>query len=154
MRLSNKKNMSAKMLGVGKSKVWFDTEHMTEIKEAITKADIRSLIAKRIIQRRPELGSSRVRARIRLVQRRKGRQKGLGTRKGSRGARLSKKTSWMNLVRAQRSFLKELKLKGLVNVPTYRNVYSKIKGGYFRNRRHIKLYLTEHKLFQEKGSKK
>ena len=154
MRLGNQKEMSAKMLGVGKSKVWFDTEHMTEIKEAITKGDIRSLIKKKIIQRRPELGSSRVRARSRLLQRRKGRQKGLGTRKGNRTARLSRKASWMNLVRAQRSFLKELKIKGLISVPTYRLSYSKIKGGYFRNRRHIKLYLTEHKLFNEKETKK
>src|SRR3989338_3822752 len=132
MRLGNQKRISAEMLGVGKSKVWFDTEHMTEIKEAITKGDVRTLIRKRIIQRRPELGHSRVRAR----------------------KRLTKKTAWMNLVRGQRTFLKELKLKGLVSIPTYRNLYSKIKGGYFRNKRHIKLYLTEHKLFQEKNTKK
>ena len=50
MRLGNQKRISAEMLGVGKSKVWFDTEHMTEIKEAITKGDVRTLIRKRIIQ--------------------------------------------------------------------------------------------------------
>src|SRR3989339_150575 len=144
MRLGNQKRISAEMLGVGKSKVWFDTEHMTEIKEAITKGDVRTLIRKRIIQRRPELGHSRVRARKRLTQR----------RKGKKSSRLTKKTAWMNLVRGQRTFLKELKLKGLVSIPTYRNLYSKIKGGYFRNKRHIKLYLTEHKLFQEKNTKK
>lgn len=153
MKLGNQREMSAKMLGVGKSKVWFDTEHMTEVKEAITKGDIRSLIKKRVIQKRPELGSSRVRARKRLLQRRKGRQKGEGTKKGSHGARLNRKTAWMNLVRNQREFIKELKLKELVNTKTYRNLYAKIKGGYFRNRRHIKLYLTEHKLFQEKTKK-
>ncbi len=153
MRLGNQKEMSAKMLGVGKAKIWFDSEHMTEIKEAITKRDIRTLIMKRVIQRRPELGQSRVRARKRLEQRRKGRQKGQGTRKGNRTARLSRKTAWMHLVRNQRKFLKELKVKQLVNTKTYRNLYSKIKGGYFRNRRHIKLYLTEHKLFQETKKK-
>lgn len=153
MRLGNQKNMSAKMLGVGKGKVWFDGEHMTEIKEAITKGDIRALIRKRVIQRRPELGQSRVRARKRLTQRRKGRQKGQGSRKGNRTARLSRKTAWMHLVRNHREFVKELKVKQLVDTKTYRNLYSKIKGGYFRNRRHIKLYLTEHKLFQEKAKK-
>ena len=153
MRLGNQKEMSAKMLGVGKSKVWLNTENMTEIKEAITKADIRALIRKRVIQRRPELGHSRVRARKRLVQRRKGRQKGQGTRKGKRTSRLRDKKAWMNLVRNQREFIKELKVKQLVETKTYRNLYSKVKGGYFRNRRHIKLYLTEHKLFQEKAKK-
>ncbi len=154
MKLGNQKAISAKMLGVGKSKVWLDAEHLSEIKEAITKADIRNLIRKRVIQSKPMLGKSRVRARKRLTQRRKGRQQGAGTRKGSAHARLDKKTAWMNLVRSQRSLAKELKLKGLVSVQTYRDLYSKIKGGYFRNQRHIKLYLTEHKLFQEKAPKK
>ncbi len=154
MRLGNQKRISAGILGVGESKVWLDVEHMSEIKEAITKDDIRNLIRKKVIQRRPELQQSRVRARIRLVQRRKGRQKGVGTRKGKSTSRLTKKKAWMNLVRSQRGFIKELKVEGLVSGSTYRNLYSKVKGGYFRNKRHIKLYLTEHKLFKEKAKKK
>lgn len=154
MKLGNQKAVSAKMLGVGKSKVWFDTEHLSEVKEAITKQDIRNLIRKKVIQSRPQLGHSKVRARKRLIQRRKGRQQGAGTRKGSAQARLARKSSWMSQVRSQRSLAKELKSKDLVSVQTYRDLYSKIKGGYFRNQRHIKLYLTEHKLFQEKGTKK
>jgi len=153
MRLSSQRELSAQMLGAGKSKVWFDPERLSEIKEAITKGDIRSLIKKKVIQHRPELGSSRVRARKRLVQKRKGRQQGLGSRKGSRGARLTKKEAWMITVRGQRAFAQELKTKGLVDTKAYRDLYSKIKGGYFRNKRHIKLYLTEHKLFQESAKK-
>ena len=154
MRLGNHKTVSAKMLGVGKSKVWFDPEHTSEVKEAITKQDIRNLIRKKVIQSRPDLGHSRVRARKRLTQRRKGRQQGAGSRKGSAQARLARKTAWMYQVRSQRTLAKELKSKNLVSVQTYRDLYSKIKGGYFRNKRHIKLYLTEHKLFQEKVTKK
>ena len=150
MSLSNQRRLSAQVLGVGERKVWFDKGKLDEIKEAITKADIRALVGQNIIQRRPDQGTSRVRARKRLVQRRKGRQKGQGTRKGRMTARLSRKESWMIGVRSQREFIKDLKEKQLIEVSTYRKLYSLVKGNYFRNRRHIKLYLTENKLFSEK----
>ncbi len=151
MNLKNQKRVSASVLKVGKRRVWFDRERLQEIKEAITKEDIRGLVKRNLIQKKPETGTSRVRARKRIVQRRKGRQQGKGKRKGTRTARLGKKEAWMIQVRSQRKFIKELKEKGLVDVRTYRNLYSKVKGGYFRNKRHIKLYLNEKKLFIEKA---
>lgn len=154
MKLGNQKTLSANLLKIGKRRVWFNQEHLQEIKEAITKKDIKGLVQKRIIQKRPIQGSSRFRARKRLLQRRKGRQKGQGTKKGSRTARLPRKRAWINRVRTQRQFLKGIKLKGVVSTATYRLLYLKIKGGYFRNRRHLKLYLTEHKLFQKETQKK
>jgi large subunit ribosomal protein L19e len=150
MNLGNQRKLSAELMNVGESKVWFDNDQLEAIKAAITRDDLRKLINKGIIGCRPELGTSRIRARKRLVQRRKGRQAGPGTRKGSSAARLPKKEAWMLTVRSQRSFIKELKEKELVEGKTYRNLYLKIKGGYFRNRRHIKLYLEENKLFKEK----
>ncbi len=153
MNLVNQRRISAEIMNVGESKVWFDPDRLTEIKEAITKNDIRNLIKREAIKSRPELGISRTRARKRLEQRRKGRQAGPGTRKGSRTARLTRKEAWMLSVRSQRCFIKELKDKSLVEDKTYRNLYLKVKGGYFRNRRHIKLYLEENKLFRAKGMK-
>tara|TARA_Y100000310_G_C20639276_1_gene792958 strand:- start:1205 stop:1660 length:456 start_codon:yes stop_codon:yes gene_type:complete len=150
MNLRNQKTVSAKILKVGKGKVWFDKSRLDEIKEAITRRDLKSLIGKKIIQKKPDQGTSRVRARKRIVQRRKGRQKGPGTKKGKHGARSPKKKNWMILVRGQRKFINELKEKELIEVSIYRNLYRKIKGGYFRNKRHIKLYLTEQKLFKAK----
>ena len=41
MKLSNQKRMAAEVLKVGESKVIFDPKRTKEIKEAITKADIR-----------------------------------------------------------------------------------------------------------------
>jgi len=149
MNLKNQRTVTAQVLKVGKKKVWFDKSKLDEIKEAITKADIRGLINRNIIQKRPSQGTSRVRARKRLVQRRKGRQQGKGTRKGKRTARLGRKEAWMINVRSQRTFIKELKEKELIEIRTYRNLYSKVKGGYFRNKRHIKLYLNEKQLFRE-----
>jgi len=150
MNLSNQRRVSAKLMKVGKNKVWFDKNRLEEIKEAITKADLNSLIGQLAIQKRPSKGTSRVRARKRLVQRRKGRQKGTAHKKGKATARLPKKERWMITVRSQRKFIKELKEKELIEVRTYRNLYQKVKGGYFRSRRHIKLYLTEKQLFRKK----
>ena len=150
MNLRNQKTVSAKILKVGKGKVWFDTTRLDEIKEAITRRDLKSLIGKKIIQQKPDHGTSRVRARKRIIQRRKGRQKGPGTKKGKHTARAPKKKNWMIQVRGQRKFINELKEKELIEVSVYRKLYRKIKGGYFRNRRHIKLYLTESQLFKEK----
>ena len=84
-----------------------------------------------------------MRARKRLMQRRKGRQSGPGSRKGSRGARLSKKRGWINKIRIQREFLRELKVKKIIDEKLYRDFYLKSKGGFFRSKRHIKLYLEE-----------
>ena len=39
-----------------------------------------------------------------------------------------------------------LREKGHVTGPLFRELYLKAKGGYFRSKRHIKLYLEEHNL--------
>jgi len=56
----------------------------------------------------------------------------------------------MNKVRGQREFLKELKDKKLVSIANFHLLYQKVKGGFFRNKRHIKLYLNEYKLTENK----
>lgn len=151
MRLSNQRATSAKILRIGKGKVWFDNTKLDEVKDAITRYDLVKLIRRHVIQKLPKSGGSRVRARHRQIQRRKGRQQGSGTRKGSQGARLPQKSMWMAAIRTQRMFLKTLREKELITSHTYRSVYLKAKGGAFRNKRHLKLYLTEQKLF---GTKK
>ena len=81
---------------------------------------------------------------------RKGRQRGKGSREGRKFSIVNRKERWMARIRVQRSFLRELKEKSLISIGNYRMLYAKTKGGYFRNKRHIKLYLTEHNLFEAK----
>lgn len=154
MNLSNKKKIAARLLKVGMSRVWFDPDRLQEIKEAITKADLRKLINDLAIQAKPSFGISKFRARKLALQKRKGRKAGLGSRKGTRNARLPKKKAWMAKVRSQREFLRELKEKGLVKPAAYRKAYLMSKGGFFRSIRHIKMYLEEHKMFARKAGKK
>ena len=155
MRLTGQRRIAAQLLKCGKNRVWFDGKRLSEVKEAITKSDMRSLIRDLAVQKKPEQGNSRYRARKHLVQKKKGRKQGPGARKGKRTARLPKKRAWINKIRPQREILKALNKKGSISSTTYRTIYKKAKGGFFRSRRHIKLYLEEHKLFKhEKKAKK
>jgi large subunit ribosomal protein L19e len=150
MNLSNQRRISAQLLKAGENRVWFDPNRLDEVKEAITKADIRALIKDLAIQAKPETGISKFRARKLKIQKSKGRRKGMGSKKGTHKARLPKKEAWMTKIRKQREFLKMLKAKDLIETTTYRNLYRKAKGGFFRSVRHIKLYLSDYNLFKAK----
>jgi len=148
MKLKNQKRIAARILKVGKTSVKFDTEKLSNIKEAITKEDIRGLIKDNTITKKPHGSQSKARLRKRLAQKRKGRQQGSGKRKGKKTSRLPRKKIWIIKARLQRSYIMELRDKNLITVKTYRAMYKKIKGNFFRSRNHIKLYLTENKLFE------
>lgn len=151
MQLGVQKRLASAIIGCSPKRVWFDETRLDEIKEAITKADIRGLVNKGVIQEKPASPNSRGRIRKAKIQKSKGRQKGLGSRKGKATARLSRKDSWMARIRVQREFLKSLREKALVSKSDYSKLYMKCKGGFFRSKRHIKLYLEESGLL---GSKK
>ena len=148
--MRNKKSLAARILKTSPKKIKFAVDALEEIKKAITKSDLRGLIAVKKITRRPSNEQSRVRARKLADQKKKGRRKGHGSRKGSKYSKVSRKEQWMAKVRVQRQFLKELREKKLLTPHNYRNLYAKSKGGYFRNKRHIKLYITEHHLIEKK----
>lgn len=146
MRLTTQRRIAAALLKCGVHRVWFDKNRLLEIKESITKADIRKLINDLAIQKRPENAISGFRRRKRLIQLRKGRQAGPGSRKGKKTARLTPKKAWMLKVRIQRKFLRELRDKKIITPGTYKTLYRRSKGGFFRSRRHVKLYIEEHNL--------
>ena len=52
----------------------------------------------------------------------------------------------MNRIRNQRQLLKILRDKKIITTTIYQELYAKSKGGFFRSRRHITLYLEEHEL--------
>ena len=146
MDISNKRRVAAQVLKCSPYRVHFDETRLTEIKEAITKLDIRGLAKDGAITVVPEHGISRGRHRSLRYKRKRGQGKGQGKRKGKKTARLARKTKWINTIRSQRKLLAELKDSGKIAHQTYRELYLKAKGGYFRNMRHIKLYLEEQKL--------
>lgn len=150
MKLTNQKRIAAQLFKVGVNKVLFDQERLKDIKEAITKEDIRGLIQEKAISKKPEKGISSFRSKKRKKQKRKGRRKGTGSRKGRRKARIPRKKEWMNKVRTQRELIRLLKDSKLITATTYNFLYKKIKGNFFRSRRHIKLFLDDHNLIMKK----
>lgn len=146
--MNNKKQLAAKVLKVSPKKVIFQQEALEDITKAITRADIRGLIAVHKITVARKNLLSRGRARERAKQKKKGRQRGQGNRKGKANARWSQKRRWVMGVRTQRALLQELRQGERISRETYTELYRKVKGGFFRNVRHIKLHLKEYKLIQ------
>lgn len=146
MQLENRKRLAAELLKCSPKKVIFDQSRLDDIQEAITKLDIRGLIAEGAIKKEKGGQQSRVRARKIKEQKKKNQQKGPGSRKGKKHARLDKKQAWMKKIRAQRKLLNEMRESELIDKQTFQKLYLKAKGGFFRNKRHIKLYVEEHGL--------
>lgn len=150
MRLTVQKRLASSVLGVSPKKVWIDPERLEEVREAITKRDIKEMISFGLIKKKNVNLHSRVRARLRLTQKRKGRRRGKGTRKGAFGARNPKKAHWVTHIRAQRRLLHSLLDQGLIERSSFLDLIRKAKGGFFRNIRHVKLYISEHRLLLKK----
>lgn len=148
--LRTQRRTAAQILKVGTTKVWFDPEKLSEIREAITKSDIRSLIRAKAIKAKKTQEQSRGRTRKLKLQKRKGNKKGQGSRKGKATARLPRKTKWILKIRTQRALLRSLKENKRVANKDFKDLMAKAKGGFFRNKRHIKIYLQEKGIVNKK----
>lgn len=148
--LGVQKRLAAGILGCSKGRVVFDTGRLAEIKEAITKSDLRALIDQGAIRKLPVRGISGARTRFAQKQKRKNRRKGYGSRKGAAGARTVRKTVWVNKVRLLRSYLKRFRAEDRISGGEFSELYRKIKGGFFRSRRHMELYLAEKGILKAK----
>jgi large subunit ribosomal protein L19e len=148
------KRLASSILKASKKRIKFDNQRLADIKEAITKTDVKHLINEGAITRIQKRGVSRARARNIQKQKSKGRRSGAGSRKGKYTSRLPRKDAWMNKIRSQRTFIKELKDNAVIANNTYRELYRKAKGGFFRSTRHIKIYLEDNKLFIAKTEDK
>jgi large subunit ribosomal protein L19e len=129
--LKAQKRLAADVLDVGKNRVWFDPDAQGEIAEAITREDVRDLIADGTIDAKGKTGNARGRARERANKRSYGHQNGTGKRKGRKGARNPRKQDWESRIRAQRRTLKELRAEGTIDRTQYRALYNKAGGGEF-----------------------
>ncbi|MBN1645043.1 50S ribosomal protein L19e [Candidatus Woesearchaeota archaeon] len=144
------KRLASKILKCSPKRIVFDTDKASEIKEAITKFDVRGLIKKKVIVKKQIRGSSKVRVRKIKIQKRKGKRRGVGSRKGKASARAVPKRVWINTVRAQRKFLNLLKSKNLISNADFKKMYAKSKGGFFRSVSHLKLFINEQGLIKKK----
>lgn len=150
--LDVQRRLAAQILKCGQNRIRFDPARLDEIKEAITKVDIRALISDGAVSKKILLGTSRFWIEKKKRQKSIGRQKGFGSRKGKKTARLKPKRVWINKIRLQRNFIKSLRGRSSITAGAYHELYAKSKGGFFRSLRHLKLYTKERGLIKnEKG---
>jgi large subunit ribosomal protein L19e len=130
MNLEKKKEIVARMLGVGKSRIKFNQDRITDIEDAVTKQELRALIKDGAISILPVKGQT---------TKKKVKRRGYGSRKGKKTARMGKKERWVRQVRALRKYLKAV--KGQITKDKYWEAYRKIKGGEIRTVARLKEYL-------------
>lgn len=149
MDLKNQRRIASQLLKCGENRVWIDPNRAEDVSDAITRADVRTQIASGAISSRQKKGVSRGRAELQLAQRRKGRQRGHGSRRGRKGARKPSKERWMQTIRPIRKKLKELRDSGKIDTATYRKYYLKAKGGVFKSRPHLESHLKTEGILKE-----
>lgn len=147
--MNTQKKLAGKILKCSPKRIKLDPARNDEIKEAITKHDVKLLLGKKAIVSKQKKGVSRVRANKILKQKKKGLRKSHGSRKGTANARANTKNRWIIKIRKQRELIKRLYTSEKIDTATYRNMYRKCKGNFFRSVRHIKLYLEEHGMFKK-----
>jgi large subunit ribosomal protein L19e len=142
INLSSKKRLAARVTGVGVHRIRFDSDHLSDIADAITRSDIRSLITANTITIKSFTGTSRGRAHKKKAQRNK-RGTTQGSKHGSKGARVGKKEVYVAKVRSLRRLLKIAKdRKGITN-PEFWTLYKKVGGNTVRNKAHLRTLIAE-----------
>lgn len=126
MNLKNKKALAAKVLGVGKERVYFNQESIKQISEAITRQDILDLKQSGAITLKP------VKGRKKIVKRKHKRGKGKVKKKVN-----NRKQTYVKLTRKLRKHVKALKRTGQVSPEKYTEIRKAIKASKFKSKRHL-----------------
>ena len=142
VNLKSKKRLVSRIVGVGVNRVRFDNDHLDDVADAITRDDIRSLITANTISIKSFKGTSRGRAKTKKIQKSK-RGATQGSKKGRKGARVGKKTVYVNKVRALRYILKIAKDRKEITNDVFKTVYKKIRGNTIRNKAHLRTVIEE-----------
>lgn len=131
MNLNKKKLLAARVLGVGKNRIVFNQANLAEIKEAITRQDIKTLHQEKIITIKPVKGRRKIRRRK--------------TRKGPGKIKMkvkNRKKEYVKITRKLRKYLIELKNAGIVDKELYWKSRKKIKMREFKSKSNFRDYLN------------
>lgn len=142
VNLKAKKRLVSRITGAGVHRVKFDSDHLDDIADAITRDNIRSLITAKTIKIKSIVGTSRGRAQTKRTQKKK-RGATQGSKKGRKGARTKRKDSHMIKVRALRYRLKIAKDRKEITNPEFWELYKMIGGNTIRNSAHLRSLIEE-----------
>jgi len=130
MNLRNKKMLASKVLNAGKKRITFVESRLADIKEAITKQDIRDLHVDGAIQLKEVSG------RKKNLKRGKKRSTGNIRKKVNK-----RKQDYVIMTRKLRKFTSEMKKLGRVTVEEATDIRKKIRNKAFRSKAHLKEYI-------------
>jgi large subunit ribosomal protein L19e len=130
MNLRAKKRLAAETFGVGKSRIVFVNERLEEIKEAITKQDMRNL------QKDKAIIIKEIRGRGKNIMKKKKNSFGNVRRNVN-----TRKKDYVILTRKLRKVLAEKKKKGEMNIKEIKEIRKKIRNKIFKSKAHLKEYL-------------
>jgi large subunit ribosomal protein L19e len=137
VNLKKKRELIARMLGIGANRVRFEPDKLDDIADSITREDLRSLVKRGTIWTTRVKGTSRGRAKTKQVIRKKSGL-GPGSKKGKKTARMGKKSAYVTKIRSLRHHLKVMKDRNEINRQTYWSVYKKVDGGQVRSVSHLR----------------
>jgi large subunit ribosomal protein L19e len=132
MKLDNKKRLASKALKIGKARIVLVESRLDEIKEAITKQDIKDLVKSGAIRIKPKKG------RRKVEKRKTKRHEGKIKMKVS-----NRKQEYVKITRKLRAYAKELKNKGKLGPEEFKDIRKKISAKIFKSKSQLKDYLKE-----------
>lgn len=129
MKLDKKKNLAKRVLNVGKERIIFVKERLSEIKEAITKQDIKDLKQDGAILIKGIKGRSKVN---------KKRRRNPGKIKKKVNTR---KRDYIIITRKLRTYLKNIKARGEISQENFREIRKKIRNRQYGSLRSLKEHI-------------
>lgn len=127
MELNKIRVLAASTLGIGKGRIVFNNARLNDIKEAMTKQDVRDLVADGSII------VSEVKGRLAKEQRKTRRRAGSIKMKPA-----SKKRGYMILTRKLRAYLAELLNQNKITKEQFLKLRTEIKARAFKTKAHLK----------------
>jgi large subunit ribosomal protein L19e len=128
MDLGKKRSLAARTFGVGESRITFVKPRLEEIKEAITKQDIRDLYKDGAIQ------IKNIKGRKKIVRKKKKRTTAHVRKKVNR-----RKTDYVTVTRKLRKYLAESKSK--LTDKERKDIRKKIRNKFFRSKSHMREHI-------------
>jgi len=127
MNLRKKKLLAARTLKVGKERVVFLKSRLDEIKEAITKQDIKDL------KKEGAIVVKEIKGRRKVEKKRKERSSGNIRKKVSK-----RKQRYIIMTRKLRGYVNEMKKQGKISKEETDNIRKKIRNKVFKSKAHLK----------------
>lgn len=130
MNLNKKKSLATRTFNVGKARIVFIDSRINEIKEAITKQDMRDLKNEGAIMIKEITGSRK--------KERKAKWKSPGN---ARKKVSTRKRDYITITRKLRGTVREMKNQGKISRDVYLDIRKKIRNRFFKSKASLKEYL-------------